>query len=175
MAAVGTHQPGASCMIHLVRRGIVGFRQDDLGEWVAELDCLHRQHVRHQPPFWNRPWVLNEPGRADRIGAALECPLCDRAELPDGLRVVRTAGPFDADSLPAGLRRTHQVADRTWGCLRVIEGTVHFSMETDPPISVLLAAGQEQAIPPGIPHHLHVEAPMLVAVDFYVGVANESE
>jgi len=158
-----------------VLRNIVGFGQDDDGDWVAELGCLHRQHVRHRPPFWDRPWVLTEPERADHIGTALDCPLCDRAELPEGLRVVRTAGPFDADNLPAGLRKTHQVAERTWGCLRVIEGTVHFSMETDPPISLLLVAGQDQAIPPGVPHHLHVEAPMLVAVDFYVRSDHESE
>jgi tellurite resistance-related uncharacterized protein len=158
-----------------VLRNIVGFRQDDEGHWVAELDCLHRQHVRHQPPFWDRAWVTSEPGRAERIGAVLNCPLCDRAELPEELRVVRTAGPFDAASLPAGLRKNHQVAHRTWGNLRVIEGTVYFSMETDPPISVLLVADQEQAIPPGVPHRLHVEAPMVIAVDFYVRADNEAE
>jgi uncharacterized RmlC-like cupin family protein len=39
-----------------------------------------------------------------------------------------------------------------------------------------LGADQEQAIPPGVPHHrLNVEAPMLVAVDFYVRADNEPE
>jgi hypothetical protein len=27
---------------------IVGFHQDTEGDWVAELDCGHRQHVRHR-------------------------------------------------------------------------------------------------------------------------------
>lgn len=58
-------------------RRIVGFRQDEAGDWAAELDCGHGQHIRHNPPFQSRPWVLTEEGRRDRLGAELECPLCD--------------------------------------------------------------------------------------------------
>jgi hypothetical protein len=60
-----------------VQRAIVAFHQDDAGEWVAHLSCLHRQHVRHQPPFRVAPWVLDDAERAARIGAPLDCPLCD--------------------------------------------------------------------------------------------------
>jgi hypothetical protein len=96
-----------------VIRTIESFHQDDEGDWVAELSCLHNQHVRHRPPFWNRAWVTTEVGRANHIGAHLDCPLCDRLELPVGLEVVRTAGPFDGKTMPAGLRRAHLVADHT--------------------------------------------------------------
>jgi hypothetical protein len=65
-----------------VKRTIVGFHQDDEGAWVAELSCLHNQHVRHQPPFRERPWVVTESGRASRIGTDIECPLCERGEPP---------------------------------------------------------------------------------------------
>ncbi len=58
-------------------RAIVGFQTDDAGEWVALLECRHRQHVRHQPPFQNRPWTLTALGRARRIGTRLTCVLCD--------------------------------------------------------------------------------------------------
>ena len=61
---------------------MVGFHCDDEGDWVAHLDCGHRQHVRHRPPFQKRPWVLDEAGRASRLGGLLECPLCDRGEPP---------------------------------------------------------------------------------------------
>ena len=44
-------------------RRIAGFHQDSEGDWVAELDCLHTQHVRHRPPFQERPWILTEAGR----------------------------------------------------------------------------------------------------------------
>ena len=80
-----------------MQRTIVGFHQDAHGDWVAELSCLHNQHVRHQPPFQERPWVPDEAQRAAQVGAELNCPLCDRAELPEGLQLARTAGPMDSD------------------------------------------------------------------------------
>jgi len=65
-----------------MERVIVGLRQDADGDWVAELDCGHDQHVRHRPPFESRPWVLTEETRAERIGTARDCPLCDRGAPP---------------------------------------------------------------------------------------------
>ena len=151
-----------------MQRTIVGFHHDDEGDWVAELSCLHNQHVRHRPPFQNRPWVVDDSRRASRMGAALDCPLCDRAEMPDGLTLARVAGPFDADTLPTALRRHHRVAERTWGCLWVLEGAVVFSLESDPPLEVRLEAGGRQPIPPGLPHRLTVDGPVRLAVEFYV-------
>jgi hypothetical protein len=60
-----------------VQRAIVGFEVDDVGDWVALLDCGHRQHVRHRPPWQERPWVLTPEGREGRIGSFLECKACD--------------------------------------------------------------------------------------------------
>lgn len=151
----------------VVQRQITGFRQDTVGDWVAELACLHGQHVRHRPPFLPRPWVETPQGRARHVGSELHCPLCDRAELPPGLEVVRTAGPFDESTLPAGLRRQHRVADATWGLLRVVGGAAHFSMETDPPTVVELHAGDAQPIPPGVLHAVAINAGR-VEVDFLV-------
>lgn len=148
-------------------RTIDGFHQDDEGDWVAELSCLHNQHVRHQPPLQER-WVASEAGRAAHLGAQLDCPLCDRLELPAALELVRTAGPFDADTLPAALRRAHFVADRTWGLLRVLEGEVVFAIETTPPLSARLDAGDEQPIPPALAHLLRVDAPVRLTIDFLV-------
>lgn len=150
-----------------MRRAIVGFHQDEDGDWVAELSCLHNQHVRHRPPFQERPWVVDEAGRAARLGAELDCLRCDRAELPDGLTLTRTAGPFDAGTIPAGLRRDHRVAEGVWGCLCVQRGSVRFSMNTEPPLDARLQAGDRQAIPPGVPHALTVEGPVRLAVEFY--------
>jgi hypothetical protein len=59
---------------------MIGFHQDDEGQWVAELECGHTQHVRHTPPWQVRPWVLTDAGRASRIGTCLPCPLCAGAE-----------------------------------------------------------------------------------------------
>lgn len=149
-------------------RTIEGWHQDDEGDWVAELSCLHHQHVRHRPPFWERPWALTRSGRDARLGSQLDCPLCDRAELPPGLATARTAGPFDADTLPPGLRREHRVAEHTWGVLRVLDGAVVFTMATEPPMSARLQAGDTRAIPPGVPHALRIDEPVRLAVDFMV-------
>ena len=149
-------------------RSIDGFTVDEQGDWVASLSCLHRQHVRHAPPFRDRAWVTSAAGRDGHLGAPLDCPLCDRAEPPAGLRASRTAGPFDAGTLPAGLRRTHRVAERTWARLRVLEGVVRLTMATAPPIDVVLRAGEEHHIPPGVDHILDLQGPFRLAVDFLV-------
>lgn len=63
---------------------IIGFHQDLSGDWVAELACGHSQHVRHRPPWQHRPWVTSAEGRAQKVGAPIDCPLCDAVRLPDG-------------------------------------------------------------------------------------------
>jgi hypothetical protein len=60
-----------------LKQDIVGFFQDDHGDWVAMLACGHQQHVRHNPPWQNRPWVVSESGRARHIGDQLECKTCN--------------------------------------------------------------------------------------------------
>jgi Protein of unknown function (DUF3565) len=60
-----------------MKRKIVGFETDEHGDWRAELDCGHFQHVRHDPPLITRHWVLTEEGRTARIGFELECKRCD--------------------------------------------------------------------------------------------------
>ena len=56
-----------------VERAIIGFHQDEFDDWVADLECGHTQHLRHQPPWQERPWVVSAEGRADRIGEASGC------------------------------------------------------------------------------------------------------
>lgn len=63
-----------------MHRRITGFHQDEERHWVAELECGHRQHVRHDPPWQLRPWVLTEEGRASRLGVPLDCVICDRVD-----------------------------------------------------------------------------------------------
>ena len=88
--------------LFVMQREITGFRQDELGDWVAELECRHAQHVRHRPPFTPRQWVETASGRAENIGQRLDCPLCDRAELPDGLVVAAHGRPIRRDHVAGG-------------------------------------------------------------------------
>ncbi len=59
-----------------MRRKVLAFHQDEAGEWVAEMECGHERHVRHEPQWTNRPWVLSEAGRATFVGRELTCALC---------------------------------------------------------------------------------------------------
>lgn len=144
----------------------MGFHLDPDGDWVAELSCLHGQHVRHRPPFQIRPWTQTEAGRAAMVGRALECPLCERGELPDGLHVVRVAGPFDATTIPVALQRAHRVADRTWGRLNVSEGSLELTVDGPARSTVVLSAGEHQPIPPGVEHSVQVIGPVRFTLDF---------
>ena len=56
---------------------IIGFSQDEQGHWVALLACGHQQHVRHNPPLVERPWVLTPAGRQSRLGTILTCKRCE--------------------------------------------------------------------------------------------------
>ena len=59
-----------------MQQKIIAFHQDEEKHWVAELECGHTQHVRHKPPWQNRPWVITAQGRASRIGQTLKCKKC---------------------------------------------------------------------------------------------------
>jgi tellurite methyltransferase len=63
-----------------LKRAIVGYHLDDAGDWVAELECGHGQHVRHDPPWQVRAWVVTPEGRESFLGFELECRLCDEAD-----------------------------------------------------------------------------------------------
>lgn len=59
-----------------MQQAIIGFHQDDESHWVAELACGHTQHVRHTPPWQNRPWVMTKQGRQEKLGFSLPCKAC---------------------------------------------------------------------------------------------------
>lgn len=61
----------------MTQRSIVHFHQDEFNDWVAELECGHAQHVRHNPPWQNRPWVIDSEQRKKHLGYKLECKECD--------------------------------------------------------------------------------------------------
>ena len=51
---------------------ITGFHLDEDNDWLAGLSCGHTQHVRHNPPWQQREWVLSDKGRNDFIGFEIE-------------------------------------------------------------------------------------------------------
>lgn len=55
---------------------IIGFHQDEVGDWVARLACGHQRHVRHNPPWTNHPWVNSPAGRQRFVGVEIPCSYC---------------------------------------------------------------------------------------------------
>ena len=74
-----------------MNKAIIGYHKDGEGHWVAELDCGHNQHVRHDPPWQNRPWVITEQGRAGKLGVSLNCVKCDEGTPRDNPLVAADA------------------------------------------------------------------------------------
>lgn len=72
-----------------MQQAIAGYHQDEHRDWVAELACGHYQHVRHQPPLAERPWVESAEGRASMLGHLLGCKKCDLGAPADQPRVPR--------------------------------------------------------------------------------------
>lgn len=66
-----------------MKQAITGYHKDEEGDWVAELICGHNRHVRHRPPFFNRPWVESREGRDSMLGYALQCAKCDQGAPAD--------------------------------------------------------------------------------------------
>ena len=157
-----------------MHRVIAGFHQDEVGAWVAELSCLHDQHIHHQPPFWDAPWVLDDAERSQRCGTLIDCSLCDRAELPDGLSRVRSTATWTERTLPAALQRHHRVAPGAWAVLRVERGELRFVASTHPGIDRIVSAREGQAIPPDVDHHLALTGPVALHLEFFRAVDREA-
>jgi hypothetical protein len=66
----------------MAQQKITGFHLDEHNDWVAELECGHGQHVRHNPPWMNRAWVTTEEGRNAHLGRVLECKRCEEESPP---------------------------------------------------------------------------------------------
>ena len=60
-----------------MKQRIIGFHEDEHGDWVADLECGHGQHVRHDPPWSQRPWVVTQEGRTQKLGETLLCKKCN--------------------------------------------------------------------------------------------------
>jgi tellurite resistance-related uncharacterized protein len=110
--------------------------------------------------------VLDAAGREARLGTPLDCPLCDRAELPNGLRLVRTSPRWDEHTMPASLKRSHRTAVSTWGRIVVHEGKLRFVARTEPELNVIVGPGSAQAIPPEVEHEVQPLGRVCFSIDF---------
>ena len=150
-----------------MKRPIVDFHRDAAGDWVADLGCGHRQHVRHKPPFIVRPWVEDAAGREAHLGTILDCVRCDRMEWPDSLIAYARTREFDQDTVPRGLVSSHTTRAGAWARIHVLEGTLLYQVE--PPVDrcVRLDGPATGIVVPEVPHHVKPQGPVRFFVEFF--------
>ncbi len=149
-----------------MERPIIGFRTDDEGHWVALLACGHAQHVRHTPPFMNRPWVTSEAGRTSRLGQQLDCVRCDAAELPAAFVAFKRTAIFDAATVPAGLRRNHSTRAGVWARIVVLEGALRYHVAGTATAQDLTPV-RGGVVVPEVVHHVEPVGAVRFYVEFY--------
>jgi tellurite resistance-related uncharacterized protein len=73
---------------------------------------------------------------------------------------------FDQETLPEAIRNAHNTKAGVWGLLRVLEGEVRLVFH-DPAKEVHVTPDAPAPIPPEAVHHVEVDGPMRMQVEFY--------
>lgn len=132
-------------------REIIGMHRDEEGAWVAELRCGHPQHLRHDPPFENGPWLDSDEGLRSKLGATLDCAFCEMAVLPQGLAVTRRTAVMSELDMPDKLRVEHRTKGGVWARIVVEEGEVEYTCARG---WFVLRPGIAGVVEPASPHHV---------------------
>jgi tellurite resistance-related uncharacterized protein len=69
--------------------------------------------------------------------------------------------------MPAGLRRSHRLATRTWGQVVVRRGRLRFLAHSVPALDLVLGPGATQAIPPDVLHEIEPLGQVSFSIDFF--------
>ena len=147
---------------------------DEHGDWVAFLNCGHRQHVRHRPPFEERPWVITEIERSKKIGKLIDCVRCDRFEMPDDFKAYRKTAEFNERTVPQSLRRDHSTKPGVWAKIQVIEGKLNYRIDALG-TQFELSPGVAGIVIPEVRHHVEPAGSVRFFVEFYQKPVNDSE
>lgn len=150
-----------------MQRAIVAFHRDENKDWVAELDCYHNQHVRHQPPFFNRPWTQSREGRESMLGQQLNCVRCDALEWPEGLQFLRKTEVFTGQNFPQGLKKDHSTKPGVWARLVVVEGAMLYVCQDPVADTFQLNAETPGLIPPRLAHHVEPLGEVQFFLEFF--------
>ena len=149
-----------------MERPIIGFGVGSDDDPVAILSCGHPQHVRHNPPFINRPWVTTTDGRASMLGKALNCIRCDNFELPDGFVPYKRTSVFTEETVPSGLKKDHSTKSGVWAKIRVEEGKLRYRMP-GLDIDTELQPGKIGIVVPEALHNVEPLGAVRFFVEFY--------
>lgn len=149
-----------------MERTITAFEVDKEGDPIAILDCGHPQHVRHKPPFINRPWVISEEERKGMIGKKLNCVRCDNQELPDYFVAYKRTSEFTETTVPAALRKDHSTKAGVWAKINVLEGKLRYRVSALD-VDMELSPGKLGIVVPEVLHNVEPLGPVRFFVEFY--------
>ena len=93
-------------------------------------------------------------------------PIAARGALPAHATAYRTIGPFDARTLPKGLRAEHRLKPGAWGLIEITEGSLRFVWDDDQGGIEEIAAPAELVVPPEAPHHVEGDGPFVLTITF---------
>ena len=150
-------------------RKILAFFQDREHHWVARLDCGHGRHLRHDPPFFDRAWVEQAERRADQLGKELDCPACDRSEMPADWVAYKRTPVFNKDSIPKGLMTSHRTRPGVWARIRCPRGRLEYRVEAPVNQVMVLDPQRDGIVIPGVTHRIRPLGEVSVFVEFYRG------
>ena len=113
--------------------------------------------------------------KAQRISESLQLairfrmPAQDKASAAEQVasKPYKSTPVFDAETLPAGLRRAHSTKPGVWGVIRVLEGAVCYHVEDGSAPPALLTPATPGLIHPEQLHHVEPLGAMRMQVEFY--------
>lgn len=150
-----------------MNRAIKSFAQDEEEHWVARLSCGHSQHTRNNPPIVERPWVLSEEGRSQKIGTDLDCVRCDRFEMPDGYAPYQRTPDFTQETVPEGLLKDHSTKAGVWALIHVVKGKLRYSIKAPLGSHRDLSTESEGVVLPEVLHRVEALGEVVFYVEFW--------
>ena len=93
--------------------------------------------------------------------------IAPRGDLPPDAEAYRTIGPFDAATLPRGLRAEHDLKPGAWGVVTLTKGRLRFAWDDEQGGAEELVAPAEIVVPPQVPHHVEGDGPFSLTITFY--------
>lgn len=150
-----------------MQREIIDYYLDEEGDWVALLNCQHGQHVRHQPPFVNRPWVITQAGRDAMLGTKLNCVRCDRLELPDHLVLLQRTAECRPGDIPEELLGGLATKPGIWTRILVQEGCLVCRVREPFARPLIGTPLEEVLIPPEVLYSIEPHPPLCFYLEYY--------
>lgn len=87
--------------------------------------------------------------------------------LPAHVKPYRRTDVFDAATIPAGLLKSHRVAEDVWAKLCVLDGTLMYIIEEPLREEILLDSAKPGILEPGISHYVVPHEGVRFYVEFY--------